>query len=93
MSDPNATPKPNTVTKDQLDDLIARSEVTSKKMGRKTTVVCLILPNGFEVVESSGCVDPDNYSHEQGVEVCMKRIVDKLWLLEGYALQLELEQP
>jgi len=77
------------ITKDQIDDLISKSVRTDTKMGEKTTVVCLRLPNGFEVIESSGCVDPANYNHQLGVQTCMRRIIDKVWLLEGYHLQAE----
>jgi len=77
----------NRITPKHIEELIAASTVHDSKMGAKTTVVVLILPNGFEVVESSGCVDPANYDHDLGVATCMKRIRDKLWMLEGYLLQ------
>lgn len=48
------------------------------------------LENGFVLVESSACVDPDNYDHELGVKVCMDKIKNKLWELEGYMLQSHL---
>ena len=78
------------ITIDHINALIAKSLVTSVKLGRKTTVVHMTLPNGFELVETSGCVDPSNYDHDLGIKTCMKRIVDKVWLLEGYRLQCEL---
>lgn len=81
---------PNTITKAHIDDLIARSQRTDAKMGEKTTVVCLKLPNGYEIIESSGCVDPANYNHDMGVKICMERIVNRVWQLEGYRLQCEL---
>lgn len=80
----------NTITPARIADLIARSSITDTKMGEKTTVVCLKLPNGFEVVESSSCVDPANYNHGMGVDICKKRISDRLWMLEGYRLQCEI---
>ena len=48
------------------------------------TIVAIKLPNGFTVVESSGCIDPANYSEEIGEEICMRRIEDQVWKLEGY---------
>jgi hypothetical protein len=80
----------NTITKAHIDELLSRSVRTDQRMGDKTTVVCLKLPNGFEIVESSGCVDPANYNHEMGVKICMERIVNRVWQLEGYRLQCEL---
>lgn len=81
---------PNTITREHIADLLARSTVTDARMGDKTTVVCVKLPNGFEVVESSGCVDPANYNHELGRKTCLERIVGRLWMLEGYRLQCEI---
>lgn len=80
----------NTITKEQIDDLLARSRWEDMKMDEKTTVVLCRLPNGFEVIEKSGCVDPRNYDHQMGVEICKKRIVDQIWYLEGYRLQCEM---
>ncbi len=61
------------------------------KMGEKTTVVKAILRNGFEIVESSSCVDPANYNEDIGVENCMNRINDKIWFLLGFLLQSGVE--
>jgi hypothetical protein len=74
------------ITKEHIEGLLAASTWHDTKMGDKTTVVCLRLPNGFEVIESSGCVDPANYDHAMGVTICRRRITDKVWLLEGYRL-------
>lgn len=78
------------ITKEQIDRLLAESTWSDLKIGAKTTVVCLTMPNGFEVIESSGCVDPANYDHGMGMEICKKRITDKVWMLEGYRLACEL---
>jgi len=53
----------------------------------KCTVVTAELPNGFILVEDSACVDPANYNEEIGKEICMQRIRNKVWELEGYKLQ------
>lgn len=79
-----------TITKEQVDNLIASSKINDVKMGEKTTVVTLTLPNGFVIVESSSCVHPENYDHELGKEICLKHAVDQIWKLEGYRLQCEI---
>ena len=56
-------------------------------LGDKTTVVRCVLRNGFEIVESSSCVDPKNYSEEYGAEICMERIKNKIWELLGFLIQ------
>lgn len=78
------------VMKSDIEALFEASRLDTTKMGRKTTVVCMTLPNGFEIVETSSCVDPDNYNHEIGVDICTSRLKDRLWLLEGYRLQCAL---
>lgn len=75
------------ITKEDVDSIIKNSIVESVKMGKKTTVVSLTMPCGFVIVVSSSCVDPDNYDHELGVKICLKRVEDKVWELEGYRLQ------
>lgn len=45
------------------------------------------LPNGFILTESSACVDPANFDEQIGYEICMNRIENKIWEMEGYALQ------
>lgn len=77
----------NTVTKEQIDNLLANAKVNVQTVGEKTTIVHCVLPNGFVIVESSSCVDPANYDEKLGTEICMKRIENKVWELEGYVLQ------
>lgn len=82
--------KKNTVTQLQIDALMAGSEFEVRTIYDKVTVVVAKLPNGFTIVESSGCVDPANYDEAIGVEICKQKIEDKLWYLEGYLLQEQL---
>lgn len=82
----------NTVTQEQIDSLIEESQIQTITMGTKTTVVMVVLKNGFTLVESSSCVDKDNYNQELGKEICIDRIKNKLWELEGYKLQSDLEK-
>ena len=56
------------------------------------TIVAIKLPNGFTVVESSGCIDPANYSEEIGKEICLRKIEDQVWKLEGYVGANEFSQ-
>ena len=76
-----------TVRKENIDKLIAEAEISVETRFSKVTVVCCKLKNGFVITEAAGCVDPANYSEEIGVKICMERITNKLWELEGYALQ------
>ena len=76
----------NTVTRDQIDALLAASQVDVCTKFDKVTVVTVRLPNGFVLVESSGAVDKANYSESIGAKTCLERIAIKLWQFEGYRL-------
>lgn len=76
----------NKVTQTQVDNIIKHSKIDIKTVFDKVTVVTCKLPNGFVLVESSGAVDKANYDMDIGKEVCMTRIENKIWELEGYHL-------
>lgn len=80
------------ITRTHIEQLMALSTITDTKIGAKSTVVCLTMPIGFEIIETSSCVDPANYNHKLGVDLCKKRIIDKLFLLEGYRLAWEIAE-
>ncbi|PEW95856.1 hypothetical protein CN446_14870 [Bacillus cereus] len=80
----------NTVTQDQINSIIEKTQFVTETYFNKTTVVLAKLPNGFIIVESSSCVDPANYDEKMGFEICKERIVNKVWELEGFALQSKL---
>ena len=62
-------------------------ETWTETLGEKTTVVRAVLRNGFEIVESSSCVSPENYDEATGREICLEKIRDKVWELLGFLLQ------
>lgn len=83
----------NTVTQEQVDSAITEKNIqTIELVGKKHTLVAVKLANGFTIIETTTCVDPANYSEEIGAEICLKKIKDKIWMLEGYALQTKLAQ-
>lgn len=77
----------NRVTKEQINALLESAEISVETKFDKVTVVVCKLKNGFVITEAAGAVDPANYSEEIGKKVCMTRIENKLWELEGYCLQ------
>lgn len=78
------TKKPS-ISQKMVDDFIVAKEVST--LGDKVTVVRATLRNGFELVESSACVSPENYNEELGAKICMEKIKDKVWFLLGFLLQ------
>lgn len=79
--------KANSLTQNDIDRMIDASEVNVQTIGEKTTLVRVVMPTGFEMVEASACVDPANYSEEYGAEICMEKVRDRLWNLMGFTLQ------
>lgn len=51
------------------------------------TFCVLVLRNGFTVTGESACASPENFIEKIGREVARKNAIDKIWMLEGYALK------
>lgn len=75
----------NKITQENVDRMIFT--IDAIKWGEKTTVVRAELINGFVIVESSSCVDPENFDMDLGVEICKKKIEDKIWAHMGFLFQ------
>ena len=73
-----------------LDEILENSDIEVQTVFDKCTIVSCRLPNGFVIVEYSACVSPANYNEEMGVNICLERIKNKIWELEGYRLQMEM---
>lgn len=78
----------NKLSQEDIESAIVSEEYT--KMGMKTTVCLLTLKNGFEIIGTSGCVDPANFDESIGRKFAKEQAVDKIWMLEGYRLQCSL---
>lgn len=84
------TPNPHlksdiSISQEMVDDFIKETHVST--VGDKTTLVRVVLRNGFELVEASACVDKVNYSEKLGAKICLSKIKDKIWFLLGFLLQ------
>jgi hypothetical protein len=78
----------NKVTEKGIRDQIVKTEYFV--VGLKTTICCLTLKNGFEVIGFSSCVDPNNFNKQIGEDIAYENAFNKIWELEGYKLQSEL---
>lgn len=74
----------NRVFPEQIDAILDEAEITVEDRFGCMTVVHAKLPCGFIITETSACIDPSNYNREIGREICMKRVRDNVWELEGY---------
>jgi len=54
------------------------------RIGRKTTICLMTLNNGFEIVGSSACVNPDDYEYNQGCNLAKKNAMQKLEIILAY---------
>ncbi|MFR5264531.1 Gp49 family protein [Clostridium sp.] len=77
------------IGQEMVDNFIKETHIST--IGGKTTLVRVVLKNGFEIIESSACVDKANYSKKIGAEICIEKIKDKIWFLLGFLLQSAVE--
>ena len=79
------------ITERQIEKVLNDSDYKTYHaiFGKLTVMVCK-LPNGFTLVGSSGCVDPENYDSELGEQICKQQIENQLWKMEGYALTAQI---
>ncbi len=82
----------NTITQEDINNILKDTLIKTEKFGDKTTVLMATLPNDFVIVVSSSCVDPKNFDMATGEKICMDKLVDKIWELEGYKLQCEVKE-
>lgn len=75
------------VSYEKIEKLMAEADINVTTFFDKTTVVAAQFPNGFVITESSSCADPRAYDEEEGKQICLKRIKERLWEMEGYFLQ------
>jgi hypothetical protein len=79
----------NNVTQEQVDAIFMASTFDVTTHFGKVTILTMMLPNGFTLVESSGCVDPANYCQHTGVRICEEKLRSRVWYHLGYELQLK----
>ncbi len=70
----------NKVTQEDVEAIINKVTVTTIEGG--TTLVCCELYNGFKIFETSTCVS----DQENGCDICMSHIKDKIWELLGFLM-------
>lgn len=78
------------VTKEHLEQLINKSEVSYTNPKGTLTHCIITMPHGFTVTGESACVDPSFYNKELGEKYALEKAVVKLWELEGYLLSVQL---
>lgn len=77
----------NTITQEQVNKIYDEAIKQTFDVFGKCLIMACKLQNGFVIVESSACVDPQNFSFDIGRKICEERVKNKIWEFEGYALQ------
>lgn len=79
--------EPKSVSIERIEEVMNNSKVSVQTLFEKCTVVAVKLPCGHVIVESSSCIDKENYNENMGVEICMNKIKDRVVEMEAYAIQ------
>lgn len=85
LSDNKSLPSSINISEDMVNGFIESHDTMT--LGTKTTVVRATLKNGFEIVETSGCVDDENYDMGVGERSCLEKIKSRVWDYLGFLLQ------
>lgn len=75
---------------DYIDMLLADSQFNFTKVFDKCMIVACKLPNGFVIVESSSCIDPEDYDEDIGIDICLSRIKMRIAEMEAYVSHEEM---
>ena len=67
-----------------IDRLMEDSDYEVYDCFGSCTVVVMKMPNGYVLVESSGCINPEQYDRELGIKYCKEALKRRAWQLEGY---------
>lgn len=74
------------VTKEHILSLVVKEQYHAFD-GSTFTSCLLTLKNGFTVHGESACASPENFDVELGRKIARDNAVNKIWMLEGYALR------
>lgn len=82
---------PNRVTEQDIEARIIKTEFHILP-GTTTTVCVITLDNGWNETGISACVDPANFSKEEGEKWSRIQAFNKLWVPLGFLLKEKLHQ-
>ena len=80
------------VPQERIDSILKNTRWEHEVYEAKCLVTKAVLPNGFIIVTSSGCVDPRNFDINIGRECNVRYVTDKVWEMEGYKLTTEIHE-
>jgi Phage protein (N4 Gp49/phage Sf6 gene 66) family len=77
----------NKITEEHINELVENAEVVYTTAFGKSLIATFKFESGWVETVDASCVDPANFDIEVGKKIVMERIKNKMWELEGYALQ------
>ena len=75
------------IISEYIGSLMMDSEIEVFTTFGKCTIVSCELPNGFVIVESHTCMNPEDYNEDVGVDACIDKIASRIYELESYRMQ------
>lgn len=72
---------------EDIDNFINRGKINVEQRNDKSTLVEVLLPNGWIDWEVSSCINPDNYDTELGKKYALENIKHRVWKSLGFVLQ------
>ena len=88
-------PVPNKVTLEDVEGSILKETYTLLPNGRTTVCQLTIVDNGnsgFTVEGQSACVSLENYDQKLGETIAKQDALNKVWMLLGYRVALDLQK-
>jgi len=76
----------NKVTEEMVDKEIEKAECLVFPE-TTVTICCITLKNGWHVIGSSDCVDPEEYNETAGQSYAIQDARDKIWQFLGFRLK------
>jgi hypothetical protein len=70
---------------EDVERMIADIKYTN--INNKNTLATVTLQNSFQMIRTSGVVNPSGYNHEKGCEVVRETVIGDVWYLLGFLLQ------
>lgn len=82
----------NVLVKENVDRLLEDATIVDGTVYDNGTLMSVKLECGYAITVTSECMDPEDYDHEVGLEICREKVYEKLAGLEAYRiLQNELD--
>lgn len=81
------------LTINDIESVVVDEEFLHPSLKPSHTICVLKLKSGFTVTGESAPVNPEHFDEVLGRTIARQRAIEKVWMLEGYALSISSEMP